>query len=368
MGCGGIKINPNISECTKPLVGIGPMSKNCVDAIYQYSHDKSKPILLIASRRQIDTSKLRHGYVNNWSTEEFSIYLNLLRYKFPSNQVVVCRDHGGPWQGGEWEKSLSLERAMENALTSYYADIDSGFDLLHLDPSIDASGDITLDEITNRLKELFIKCHAYSVKKGRNILYEIGTEETNGKTTDPKNFELFLKSILHFCEENKLPKPTFVVAQTQSLVKEMRQVGNFNISNTPELLRICNKYQVLMKEHNADYLSDYQLSLRKKFGVHAFNVAPEFGVIESKAFLDFCWKEKRSDLIARFIDLSLKSNKWGKWIVDKDYVSEYDKALIAGHYIFATTEFKEMLSTLDAERLNAIIREKIYRRIDFYCT
>ena len=42
-------------HCT--MLGIGPMSKNCVDAAIELSNDNEVPIFLIASRRQIDSEK-----------------------------------------------------------------------------------------------------------------------------------------------------------------------------------------------------------------------------------------------------------------------------------------------------------------------
>ena len=52
-------------------LGIGPMSKNCIDAAIEISNENDIPLMLIASRRQIDCKELGGGYVNNWSTEEF---------------------------------------------------------------------------------------------------------------------------------------------------------------------------------------------------------------------------------------------------------------------------------------------------------
>ena len=40
-----------------------------------------------------------------------------------------------------------------------------------------------------------------------------------------------------------------------------------------------------MKEHNADYLSDEALCWHPRLGIHAANIAPEFGVAESKEFV-----------------------------------------------------------------------------------
>ena len=65
---------------------IGPMSKNIVDAINEFCNTTGNQIALIPSRRQVEWNG---GYVNNWTTEEFSKYTNLIKQ----------RDHSGPSQG-----------------------------------------------------------------------------------------------------------------------------------------------------------------------------------------------------------------------------------------------------------------------------
>ena len=54
-------------------------------------------------------------------------------------RVVVCRDHGGPWQGNGGY-AATAEQAMDDARTSFFADLDAGFDLLHIDTSPSAAG------------------------------------------------------------------------------------------------------------------------------------------------------------------------------------------------------------------------------------
>ena len=54
-------------KCT--LLGVGPMSKNCVDATVELANHHEVPIFLIASRRQIDSTQFGGGYVNNWCTD-----------------------------------------------------------------------------------------------------------------------------------------------------------------------------------------------------------------------------------------------------------------------------------------------------------
>ena len=77
------------------LLGVGPMSLNCVDSVIEISNHEKIPLILIASRRQIDSEHFGGGYVNNWTTEEFSKYVF---NKDKSGQIILARDHGGPWQ------------------------------------------------------------------------------------------------------------------------------------------------------------------------------------------------------------------------------------------------------------------------------
>ena len=70
---------------------IGPMTKNVVDAIIDYSNTTGKQIGLIPSRRQVEWDG---GYVNNWTTQTFSEYV-----KQTANNITLQRDHSGPGQG-----------------------------------------------------------------------------------------------------------------------------------------------------------------------------------------------------------------------------------------------------------------------------
>ena len=114
----------NSRRCT--LLGVGPMSKNCVDAAIELSNDHEIPLMLIASRRQIDAEEFGGGYVNNWSTERFAEYVIKNDRK---GKIILARDHGGPWQNDfEKEQKLSLRNAMESAKRSFRIDIESGFE------------------------------------------------------------------------------------------------------------------------------------------------------------------------------------------------------------------------------------------------
>lgn len=336
-------------HCT--LLGVGPMSVNCVDAAIELSNEHDVPILLIASRRQIDSADFGGGYVNNWTTEDFARYVI---DKDKKGKILLARDHGGPWQSiKEQEEKLGLRRAMESAKTSYSADIDAGFQILHIDPSIDIHGTPSVDEVLDRVFDLYEFCWTQAQQARQEIIFEIGTEEQSGSTNSQEDLDYTLGAIRKFCTQNKIPQPTFVVIQCGTRVMEMRNVGSFDspirIANElpaelqlPKMIDICNRHRIFMKEHNTDYLSDEALQWHPRLGIHAANVAPEFGVAETNALVNVLEMNGLTKLAERFLKIAYDSKKWKKWMLDKTTATDRDRSLIAGHYVFSKPEVTEL--------------------------
>ncbi len=333
-------------KCT--LLCAGPMSKNFVDTCIEFISKKNFPFMLIASRRQIDAEEFGGGYVNNWSTESFSKYV-----RKKSKKIILCRDHGGPYQGAYTSNKESLiKEEMKNAKISFKADIDNNFEIIHLDPSLNL-GKNPFKKSIDRLFELYDYCWSYAKKTNKKIAFEIGTEEQNGSTNSPEELELTLELTKKFCQKNKIEMPTFVVVQSGTLVKEMTNVGTFDLPfrienqlpaeiSVPQMIKICDKYKVMMKAHNCDYLSNTALQYHPRLGIHAVNIAPEFGVIESKSFSQIMKHHNLTNLLDRFLDLSYESNKWNKWMKKNSLATNKEKSLISGHYIFSTEEFQHI--------------------------
>lgn len=338
-------------HCT--LLGVGPMSVNCVDATIELANEHEVPIMMIASRRQIDSEEFGGGYVNNWTTEEFARYVT---DKDKKGKILLARDHGGPWQNTrEKDAQLGLRRAMESAKSSYRADIAAGFQILHIDPSIDIHGQPDVDEVLDRVFDLYDYCWTQSQQMRREVIFEVGTEEQSGSTNSQEELDYTLNEINKFCRKNKFDPPAFVVIQCGTRVMEMRNVGSFDspvrVANEipaelqlPKMIEICNRHGIFMKEHNTDYLSDEALQWHPRLGIHAANVAPEFGVAESKALVSVLEANGYEDLATRFLALAYESKKWDKWMLDGTTATDRDRSLIAGHYIFSTPECKELKS------------------------
>lgn len=365
-------------RCT--LLGIGPMSVNCVDAAIELADEHEVPLLLIASRRQIDSAEFGGGYVNNWTTDEFARYVIDHDKR---GKVLLARDHGGPWQSTkEVGEKMSLRRAMESAKASYKSDLEAGFQILHIDPSVDIHGTPSIDEVLDRVFDLYDYCWTQAQRLGREVIFEVGTEEQSGSTNTQEELDYTLNAITQFCATNKIPKPSFVVIQTGTRVMETRNVGSFDtplrVSNElpaeiqiPKMIEICDRYGVLMKEHNTDYLSNEALQWHPRLGIHAANVAPEFGVAETRALLQVLEDNGLTTQAERFLKLAYDSRKWDKWMLDNTVATDRDRAIIAGHYVFSRpdcTELKREAATLltkkgvDLERhLKAAVKQSIFR-------
>ena len=363
------------------MLGVGPMSVNCIDAAIELANENEIPLVLIASRRQIDSEEFGGGYVNNWTTEEFSKYV-VERDK--KGKILLARDHGGPWQNlKEVHDGLGLRQAMNSAKISYSSDIRAGFQVLHIDPSVDIHTRPDIDEVLDRVFELYEFCCVEAQRNGRDVIFEIGTEEQSGSTNSQEELDYTLNAVKQFCTQNRLPPPSFVVIQCGTRVMETRNVGSFDspirVANEipaeiqlPKMIEICNKHGIFMKEHNTDYLSSEALQWHPRLGIHAANVAPEFGVSETRALLNLLETNGLKGLADQFLEIAYDSRKWEKWMLPDTNATDRDRSIIAGHYVFSSDECialkLEASSKLENKgiQLNTFLKNEIRKSIQRY--
>ena len=356
-------------QCT--LLGIGPMSKNCVDVVIELVNSHKIPIMLIASRRQIESAELGGGYVNNWTTEEFSKYIE----KNDKNQnIILCRDHGGPYQNeNENKENHSFDEVMDNAKKSFSVDIQSNFQIIHIDPTENLVSDLTQDEMLNRIYDLYEFCYLTAEKFNKKIFVEISLGKEDGGISSVSEIEYGVKKIKEFCNKNKLPLPLFMVVKTGNHVLETRNIGiledivdgkGLEEGEIKKMIKFCNEEEIMIKEHNGDYLAEHALRYHPKIGIHGINVAPEFGVIETKAILTWLEQNNLYEMEKKFIDIAYNSKKWEKWMMPNSKTTKKGKAIIAGHYIFSSKEFEvlknEILETKEKEEsFNNFLKSQI---------
>jgi hypothetical protein len=293
--------------------------------------------MFIASRNQVDATS---GYV--MTTAELANQINPLRSKY----LMLCRDHCGPYFL-DAEKSLSARQAVEATKKTIAGDIENGFDLIHIDTS-------RCEQPYQIADELFSFCLLLNPK----IRFEFGTEENVGVAAGIKKYQEDVKFASQF------PNMEFVVAQTGSLTMEDRQVGSFDVAMVRKLVGYAEAAGVKLKEHNADYLSAEQILLRKQAGVHACNIAPQLGVIQTKTVLDLA--DRYGVDASHFKQTILDSGKWKKWIIDGN---DDVKIAVAGHYCFNSPVYSNLEEKLtNFCNVNSAIEQNIKICLDQYYT
>ncbi len=303
--------------------GIGPMSSEIIEAVYRYSHFNRVELMLIASKNQIDYTK---GYVNNWSTKDYAQFLRTQKEKYKNSRVKICRDHCGPGFNGIHE--------LEDVYKTIETDIANGFDLMHID----------FCHFKGSTEEKLLeskKAVEYCLKLNPNIHLEIGTDENIGakfSINDLSTLEDEIDFFKSFC------KPEFYVVQTGSLVREINQAGKFNKDFITKVAEVIHGKGLKIKEHNADYLTGEEIAERNGI-VDAMNIAPQYGVIQTQYVLNRClmYGVRFDD----FLNIIYNGGKWKKWLEKNTETNKMLCCVIAGHYHFASPEYKKIITELE---------------------
>ncbi len=335
------------------LLGVGPMSRLVTTKAVELANEYRFPIALIPSRRQVDAAEFGGGYVENWSTEQFAKYVKSVDR---GGYALLSRDHSGPWQSSPSpepaDSEPSLEEAMDEVKASLSDDIRNGFDLLHIDPSLALMRGYSEVAVEDMAVELIAHCVS-KMPNANSCAFEVGTDEQD-IAPDPIDLSRErLKKLVAKLDKYNLPRPTFYVIQTGTKVAEKRNIGSFDqplslrgslppAVHLPSILEMCTEEGVLLKEHNADYLSDRALRWHKRFGIHAANVAPEFGVTETQSLLRVLIELDMALEFDAFSELVLAGGRWQKWMLPDTKASNRDKVEIAGHYHFSDPEVMEI--------------------------
>jgi len=337
------------------ILCVGVISRNTVDAVIELSNEYDVPLVLIASRRQVEIEEFGGGYANDWTPRGFADYV---RERDAGGKILLARDHGGPWQSeGRNGGHPPYREELDLAMMSLEADIEAGFDVLHLDPGrgVDDTHSNPMTFFTDVTKELYVRCEDAAQRAGKSPVFEVGTDEgTIGSLFfQEQYFENFLEEIIPFCEESGFEVPGFFVVPSHTRVMESRNIGTLQNQilthgdlekNSPfaRLIDTSHKFEALLKVHNADYLHSNVLSWFAEKSVDSLNVAPEFGVVESRAFVRILENNNLNNLKEGFLNLSYENGKWRKWMLPGTTASDEDRAIIGGHYTFASPEFQEL--------------------------
>ena len=301
------------------------MSKNVVDSIIEFGGELG----FIPSRRQVDYNG---GYVNNWTTGEFSKYVN--------GRVSIERDHGGIGQGYKYDDGI--ESFMHDCRY---------FDKIHIDPwkeyqDFDKGLQETIDCIN------FI----YQVMGKKEVKFEVGTEESI-RRFEVDELENLLRHLKRKLESDIFDNIEYVVVQSGVGLDLGKQnnTGTFDPDRLEKMIDVCKKFGKKSKEHNGDYLSNNEYKVRFDMGLDSINIAPEFGQLET-----LCYLEEMGEDIDEYYNICYESKRWEKW-VDKDFIPEKNKKElieICGHYLLSDKRFLSNRPLID-DKIKRVIKNKL---------
>jgi hypothetical protein len=287
------------------------MSKNIVDIIIDFCNETGYKMGLIPSRRQVEWNG---GYVNNWTTNDFSKYINR-----KTHNIILQRDHSGPGQG-QYDDSGFLSLIND---CKY-------LDLIHIDPWKKYP---LFNEGLEWTIEMIEVCSALNP----NLGYEVGTEEAI------RRFEAYeLADLMHQLQHRLSPKIykqiKYLIIQSGTSLKGINQIGHYDSERLKEMISVCKQFNVLSKEHNGDYIPVSVIHEKFNLGLDAINIAPEFGLIETQTYLN---EINDSELFEKYFQICYESKKWVKWVNNDfdPYLNKKELIKICGHYILSNPEF-----------------------------
>lgn len=290
---------------------LGPMSKNIVDSVILFTERNNVPIGLIASRRQVDDVG---GYVNKWNTKTFTEYI-----KNRSSNVIICRDHGGAGQG----------KIDDDGVDSLIEDA-KYMDIIHIDPW----KKLGVEDAIKYTVDMISRCSIMN----NSCSFEVGTEEAIfPMSVDTLDYVLgAIKAEI----PQLFSKIMYAVIQSGTSLRAGINTGEYKEERLLRMVKVCDRYGLLTKEHNGDYLSPEQVKHKLKLGLSAINIAPEVAHIETNIVL----KNISNEQMNKWFDLCIKDSQWAKWFSkDFDPVSDKRKVLVlCGHYVFSNDEFNEV--------------------------
>jgi hypothetical protein len=317
-----------------PKLCIGPMSKEIVDCIIDFTQSTGNIIWFIPSRRQIEYNG---GYVNNWTTEKFFKYV---RYKSSVN--ILIRDHGGPGQG------LSMDDGVKSILCDAHF-----MDGIHIDPWKQYKN---LDEAASITADLMTLCYDVNDK----LFFEIGTEQAI-RSLSVDEMESFILKVKDKVKPVLFDRILYFVIQSGTGLKENHNVGTYDKQKLSDMIALCRKFGFKSKEHNGDYISNKDIKDRFDGGLDTLNIAPEFGYIQTRFVLNEI--SSNDELYNKMFKICFDSNKWRKWVDDdfKPYDRKDELILICGHYVFSHPEIKSITDNIVCfeERVKLVIKQKL---------
>jgi tagatose-1,6-bisphosphate aldolase non-catalytic subunit AgaZ/GatZ len=203
--------------------------------------------------------------------------------------------------------------------------IDAGYDLIHVDPTVDIElpeGEIiSIETVADRTVELISHCESYRrAHSFPPVSYEVGTEEVHGGLADLNVFRQFFDLLRIGLKQTGYADvwPCFVVGKVGTDL----HTTLFDQETARNIVKIAGSYGCLIKGHYSDNVQNPEAY--PATGIGAANVGPEFTEREYDALVELDQLEHQMEKQGRIDQPSgmkdalwkavVDSGRWTKWI------------------------------------------------------
>ncbi len=300
-----------------------PNSLSVIRAALKSAKRCNAPIKFAATLNQVDIDGGYTGLTHKEFVNTVRIQARAINLYSP---VIVAIDHGGPWLKDVHNlEKWSYDKALSAVKISFEEAIKAGYDLIHVDPTIDITlpkgENISIDLVAGRTLELIE--HAEKFRKKNNlprISYEVGTEEVHGGLADMNVFIRFLELLKEGLQQRGISDawPCFVVGKVGTDL----HTTTFDSEVAVKLTETAKKYGSLIKGHYSDNVTNPEAY--PESGMGAANIGPEFtemeydGLIELEHLQDTLAEEGRIgkpvEMKRKLWEAVIRSGRWKKWL------------------------------------------------------
>lgn len=300
-----------------------PNSLSVIRAALKSAKRCNAPVKFAATLNQVD---LDGGYTGLTQTEFVKTIRLHARSLNVTSPVIIAIDHGGPWlKDVHNREKWTYSETMSAVKKSFEAAISAGYDLIHVDPTVDITlpkrENISIDTVAGRTLELIE--HAEKFRRKNNyprISYEVGTEEVHGGLADLNIFKRFLELLKQGLKRKGLSDvwPCFVVGKVGTDL----HTTTFDPIVARQVSEIARNYGSLIKGHYSDNVTNPEAY--PESGMGAANIGPEFtemeynGLMElekiQKTLFDEGIFSKPAPIKQKLWEAVAKSGRWRKWI------------------------------------------------------
>ncbi len=337
-----IKILISLNEEGKEpitLLAVCPNSSAVLEAAVKAAARNRSIMLFAATLNQVDIEDSYTG----WTPVDFVKQMNIFAEKHHwSGSLFPCLDHGGPWlKDVHTLNNLPYIETMSKVKSSIEACIKAGYQLLHIDPTVDrtlpSNQALPLELVVDRTVELINFAEKIRLESRQpRIAYEVGTEEVHGGLVDVNRFSDFLTLLrIELTKRNLIECwPSLFVAQIGTDLHTTK----FDSQAARNLYKVLAPLGSMVKGHYTDWVEnpeDYP-----KTGMGGANVGPEFSAEEYISLMNLEKMEIDSiQLIQRELshfggtlqDVVIGSGRWKKWLLPEEigldfwYLSDHRK-------------------------------------------